>query len=203
MLDQLAVSIACVLIVLLRWSWRVSVCGREPPRASLVVFWHGDIPALLALPRRARRRLAVLVSRSRDGARAAILARRLGLGVVRGSSSRGAVAGGLALARRLRGRGSVALAVDGPRGPRRQIRADPCRLARLAGAAPVVPLGAWIGAGVSLGSWDGMVIPWPFSKVVLAWGSPVLSGDCAAELAATSALAARASRRGSSPEVST
>ena len=88
---------ALLLVRLLRVTWRVRVVGAQ--RADgLYAFWHGDQIGLCAfdfepVP-------AVLVSRSRDGELASRVANALGFPTVRGSSSRGAVSGALALVRR-------------------------------------------------------------------------------------------------------
>ncbi|MBW2537590.1 MAG: lysophospholipid acyltransferase family protein [Deltaproteobacteria bacterium] len=157
------------LVWLLRLTWRVRTLGEPPPRGALFAYWHGDQLALVAAP--LHRRPTVLVSRSRDGQWAALVARWLGFGVVRGSSSRGAVAGGLALARLLISGAPVGIAVDGPRGPRHQVRGAVERLARRTGA-PLVPVAVACSRGLRLGSWDRLLIPAPFSTVVVAFGDP-------------------------------
>jgi hypothetical protein len=114
----------------------------------------------------------VLVSRSQDGQWAALVARWLGFGVVRGSSSRGAVSGAVALARRLIRGEAAAIAVDGPRGPGYQTGNAALRLARRAGV-PLVPVVASCSRGLRLSTWDRMLIPAPFSTVSVCFGPPV------------------------------
>lgn len=157
------------LLRLLRATWRVRVVGAPPADARLFVCWHGDLAALSVLGRFLRRRApAMLVSKSKDGELGARLARQLGLEVVRGSTSRGALSGSLAMLRRLRAGGSVALAVDGPRGPRERAGDSALRLARVGGttvaAVAAVATRAWHAR-----SWDRHAIPAPFSRVVLVW----------------------------------
>lgn len=173
------------LIWLLRWTWRVRVVGRPPPGA-LLAYWHGDQLALAGSGLRAQPTL--LVSRSDDGEWAARVARWLGFGVVRGSSSRGAIPGALALVRRLRDGRPVGLAVDGPRGPRRRAGRSASRIARCAGA-PLVPVAAACGAGIQLHSWDRMLVPAPFTEVVVVFGAPVGETDLQAALERAGALA--------------
>lgn len=158
-----------VLLVLLRWSWRVRVHGAGPRGAVLWACWHGDLIALLAAP--VVPRPTVLVSRSRDGSLAALVARLLGYGVVRGSSSRGAVAGARALVHVLRAGGPAALAVDGPRGPRERASSAAARLAALAGV-PLRPLAARARPALRFASWDRMILPLPFARVEIGLGEP-------------------------------
>ncbi len=79
-------------------------------------FWHRCILPAAYLFR--KKRIAVLTSRSRDGEYIAQVINRLGFVAVRGSSSRGAVAGLRGLQETIREGGMVAFPVDGPRGPR-------------------------------------------------------------------------------------
>jgi hypothetical protein len=38
---------------------------------------------------------------------------------------------------------------------------------------PVVPLVSWATRQIRFNSWDKMILPLPFSTIVLAWGKPV------------------------------
>ena len=164
----LVALLVMVALRLLRATWRVREVGQLPAGRCLVAFWHGDQIALTA----ASLRPTVLVSRSRDGELGALAARLLGYGVARGSTSRGAVAGSLGLARTLRRGGAAALAADGPRGPRHAAAPSAARLARISGAS-LVPVGVTASRAWRLSSWDRMTIPAPFSIVHLAWGDAV------------------------------
>lgn len=170
-----------LLVRLLRVTWRLRITGESSLSAegknprTLFIYWHGDQLALTSVP--LRRRLTVLASRSRDGQWAALSARLLGLEVVRGSTSRGAVAGGLGLARRLLAGGAVGVAVDGPRGPRHQVGDGPARLARRTNA-DLVPVAAAASRGLSLRTWDRLLIPAPFSTVHVVFGHVLTSNNC-------------------------
>jgi lysophospholipid acyltransferase (LPLAT)-like uncharacterized protein len=172
---QLSLRVFVIWIVFsaLRRTWRIRVVGSPPSGATLYAFWHGDLFALTALGRWIRQhRPHVLVSLSRDGDLAARIAERIGLGVVRGSSSRGAVAAGKRLVELMRDGQSAALAADGPRGPRHQCDERPLRLARLA-RTQLVGVAAVARRCWRLRSWDQLAIPRPFAKVVVVWGTAV------------------------------
>ena len=166
-----AVMLFCVLRIL-RLTWRVKVVGSPADGARLVAFWHGDQLLLSALK---ARRMAVLVSRSRDGTLAARLAGWLGFSVVRGSTSRGAVESAIEMVRRLRAGKQVALAVDGPRGPRHRVNGAPHRVA-MAGRCEIAPVAAAARRTFTLSSWDRLCIPAPFTSVVIVWGRRVAAG---------------------------
>lgn len=130
--------------------------------------------------------LALLVSLSRDGEILARIARKLGMEVVRGSSSRGGLGGLRRLYRTIsRGGLSVGLAPDGPRGPARECKPGVLLLAQIAGVR-ILPIASAASSAWRLGSWDRMIVPRPFARVTIVLGEPLsvpvsLAGD---ELAA-------------------
>jgi lysophospholipid acyltransferase (LPLAT)-like uncharacterized protein len=119
------------------------------------------------------RGVTVLTSRSRDGELAEAYARRFGLDVVRGSSSRGGAVALRALAAALRGGHDVALVPDGPRGPRYRLQPGAVALAALT-AAPIVPLACGIRPARRLSTWDEMLVPVPFARCAVVFGAPLM-----------------------------
>jgi lysophospholipid acyltransferase (LPLAT)-like uncharacterized protein len=130
------------------------------------------VPWLNARLRRSHgaRAVSILASRSRDGGLIGDYARRFGLDVVRGSSSRGGAGALRALVAEVRAGRDVALAPDGPRGPRRQLGSGVVTLAALTGA-PVVPLGFAARPSWHLATWDEFQIPSPFARAALVFGA--------------------------------
>jgi len=175
LLALLVALLVTLALWLLRRTWRVRVVGLERAQGSgvLLACWHGDLVALSAAPLDYSPTL--LVSRSRDGSWAAMVARWLGFGVVRGSTSSGAAAGALGLARCLLDGRSVGLAVDGPRGPARHAGGGALRLAARTGAR-VVPVAAACRRALRLSTWDRLFVPAPFATVHIVFGEP-LAGD--------------------------
>jgi hypothetical protein len=152
---------------------RVVLVDPELPsaRPTVYAFLHGRQVGLLGYPR--PRRVAVLASLSRDGDLQTRILSSLGFEVVRGSSSRGADAGLVALVRAVRGGASAAVAVDGPRGPRGVVKPGALFVARAAGGA-VVPVSYAASRCLRLTrSWDHFVIPAPWSRVVVVRGTPI------------------------------
>jgi lysophospholipid acyltransferase (LPLAT)-like uncharacterized protein len=98
------------------------------------------------------------------------VARRVGLGVVRGSSSRGGAVALRGLARAVRAGEDVALVPDGPRGPACRLQAGIVSLAAATGA-PVVPVGVAARPARRLGSWDRFMVPLPFARCAVVFGS--------------------------------
>lgn len=154
-------------------SLRVCVEGQEVHDAALaqgpVVFtcYHGELLPLLLLHR--DRGHVGLASQSRDGGLAGEALLALGYGLVRGSSSRGGVGALLGLRAALRDRRrSVALTVDGPRGPRGLPQPGALSLARSTGA-PMLAVRVWAQPALRLGSWDRFVLPAPFARLHLRY----------------------------------
>jgi lysophospholipid acyltransferase (LPLAT)-like uncharacterized protein len=142
--------------------------------------WHGRIlmiPWLNARLRRAAgaRPVRVMASRSGDGELVALYARRFGLDVVRGSSSRGGPAALRGLAAALRAGEDVAIIPDGPRGPCRRAQPGIVALAALSGA-PIVPVGFAASPARHLASWDHFMIPLPFARAAAVFGVPLSVG---------------------------
>jgi lysophospholipid acyltransferase (LPLAT)-like uncharacterized protein len=133
-------------------------------------FWHRCvIPASYHFR---DNQIAVMTSRSFEGEYIARIIEKFGYGAVRGSSSRGAVGALMGMRRELELNHPVAFTIDGPRGPRYVAKPGPVLLAKKTGRAIgcfyAAVKNAWV-----LNSWDRMMIPRPFSKVVLYATSPI------------------------------
>ena len=134
--------------------------------------WHGQQMLLLRWPR--RRRTAVLVSLSSDGDLLAAALPVLGCAVERGSSSRGGAGGLRGIVRRLKSGCDAAFALDGPKGPRRSVRALGASAAARLARGVVVPLAAACSSSWVLSrTWDRFELPRPFARVVVALGAPL------------------------------
>ena len=133
------------------------------------VFWHEYIFGVL--PRWGHTPLTVLCSQHRDGEWVNQTALALGLNIVRGSSSRG----GSAAIRKMKANSkfsSIAIAPDGPRGPRREMALGPIYLASLLGM-PVVPVGLGITNSYRLKTWDRLAIPTHKSRLRCIFGPKI------------------------------
>lgn len=131
----------------------------DPDRSRfLYAFWHESLLA----PVRFKARVRVLISQHADGELIAQAAQWLGVGVVRGSTTRG---GGPALVElwdHCR-RSHVIFTPDGPRGPRRKVQPGMIILASRSGL-PIVPVGVAYTRSWRAGSWDRFAIPKPFCR---------------------------------------
>ncbi|MES2922830.1 MAG: lysophospholipid acyltransferase family protein [Verrucomicrobiota bacterium] len=148
-------------------------CGVTRPQDPLppVIYtqWHNRIfiiPPIWMRRCGKFRKAVVLASASKDGAILANAVAVFGIGAVRGSSSRRAVAGLIGMKRALKEGLDVCITPDGPRGPRYSFHAGVIKLAESSGAA-IVPIHATYSSAWRLKTWDGLVIPKPFSRVTV------------------------------------
>ncbi|MFO7598733.1 MAG: lysophospholipid acyltransferase family protein [Candidatus Desulfacyla sp.] len=136
-----------------------------------IAIWHGDELALI--PRFGHMRPTLLVSQSRDGERMARATQALGYRVTRGSSTRGAVGGLIALIRAVREGRPVVLAVDGPQGPRGVCKPGIIRVVQKTGA-PLFPVGVAVSHRfVFRKTWNQVYLPIPFSRQVVFVDRPI------------------------------
>src|ERR1035441_2394291 len=140
-----------------------------PPDATfetpvIYAFWHRAVFASAWLWRRIG--IAVMVSRSFDGEYIARTIEKLGYAAIRGSSSRGGGTALLGLKKQLEQGMSVAFTTDGPRGPKYVAKPGPVLLSR-ASALPMAAFYVAIGDAWILNTWDALMIPKPFSKVLV------------------------------------
>jgi 3-deoxy-D-manno-octulosonic-acid transferase len=212
--DRLLVSaggaLGPLLVRALGCTWRVTVLHGDRLSAArgaagpvVFAFWHGALLPLEYINR--ARGICVLSSWHRDGELSARVMTGLGYRVVRGSTSRGAARSLQLLVHGVREGNDVAVTPDGPRGPALTVQTGVLYIARRTGV-PVVPVGVAASRVLRLGSWDGFMIPLPFSRVVVAHGEPLtvapdgpLDGDreaLEARLAAATGEADRVSRGG-------
>ncbi len=137
----------------------------------IYVFWHGRLLPLIHVHR--QQGTVVLVSEPRDGDYLAGLLHHFGFGTVRGSSTRGGVRGLKGLIRAARTGSDLAITPDGPRGPNRELKLGALTVARMTGL-PLVPVGVGVTSAWRIRSWDGLLVPKPFSTVRVAYGPPTL-----------------------------
>lgn len=127
-------------------------------------FWHAGIIVATYVFRDCG--IRVMSSNSYDGEYMGRIIKRFGFVAVKGSSSRNAVRALLGLRRALEEGWTVAFSIDGPRGPRYQVKPGPVALGRSSG----VPLSAFhiaVDRAWVLKTWDRLMVPKPFARVLI------------------------------------
>lgn len=162
--------------------------GAKAVREGPVIFaiWHNRLAISMASYKRflgkaaRKRRLAALVSASRDGGKLAQLLQFFGAQPVRGSSSRRGGQGILELMTWVERGYDIAITPDGPRGPRYQVQRGIVSLAQMT-QQPIIPISAFTPAKFCLRSWDRFQIPLPFAKCLVRIGDPFYVPRAASE----------------------
>lgn len=115
----------------------------------------------------------IMVSRSWDGDLVNGCLRGWGYDTTRGSSSKNGKEALAGMVNMVKERNCCCgLAVDAPRGPARQVKMGIVALARETGQT-VLPAVSWTTRHIQFGSWDRMILPLPFSTIVVGFGRPV------------------------------
>jgi len=152
-----------------------SLLNKAPGEKIIYSFWHNRL-ALVAILRRRfvlrfapERRMAGMVSASRDGGLLARVLEHFDIEPVRGSSSR---RGGQALREMVswaeRGY-DLAVTPDGPRGPCYTVQDGVISTAQLTGL-PIVPVSYHLNWKIRSHSWDRFQIPLPFARCEVTVG---------------------------------
>jgi len=116
-------------------------------------------------------KLGFLISPSVDGEIGVMVVSRFGGHVIRGSSSHTGARALRDYYDALAKQGiSPSITPDGPRGPRFVFKPGAILLSQMA-QRPILPM-AYAASRATLFHWDKFVLPWPFSRIVIAIGAP-------------------------------
>jgi lysophospholipid acyltransferase (LPLAT)-like uncharacterized protein len=174
--SKMALLAGGVLLRLLGHTWRFRLVNggviqelRTRRQAFIYSLWHGHLLSLLWFHR--DQGVLVLISEHRDGELVARTATSLGFGLIRGSTTRGAGRALISMTRELQAGREIAITPDGPRGPAQKFAPGALVAAQRADSF-IVPVVAVADRAWYLRSWDRFMIPKPFARVTIAYGSP-------------------------------
>jgi lysophospholipid acyltransferase (LPLAT)-like uncharacterized protein len=150
----------------------------ERDKRIILTFWHRRLVMMtLAYPfhrlnaKGEPRGLAVLSSDSKDGERSAATWRWFGVHAVRGTAAGDGAKALVRMIRAVKEDWDFAITPDGPRGPAGQLKPGVIALARKTGAW-IVPACVAYSRAWRLKTWDTMLVPKPFSRIVVRYGTP-------------------------------
>ncbi len=149
-------------------AYRDQIDASEGP--VVATFWHYTIFFIFYSLRKLSG--VVMVSASRDGEYISRVANKLGYDTVRGSRKKGGMQAIKGLIRFMREGRNAGIVADGSQGPARVVQAGSIVLASRAGA-PILPMVWSCNRYKRFGSWDGTVLPYPFSHIDFFYGEPV------------------------------
>jgi lysophospholipid acyltransferase (LPLAT)-like uncharacterized protein len=181
LLPFLAATVAKVLSHTLRVRYQ----GEDPVQSFadgnarfILAFYHRRLvlmprayPFHRRTPSGEPRGVAILSSDSKDGERSAATWRWFGIHAVRGTAGHSGAQALVKMIRVVKEGWDLGITVDGPRGPRHQAKPGVLAVARKTGAW-VVPVCVAYERAWELHTWDAMLVPLPFSGVVVRYGEP-------------------------------
>jgi len=140
--------------------------GKQP----IYTFWHDRMLAGTYFFQ--NRGIIVMSSQTFDSEYTARCIQRFGFGIVKGSSTRGAVKGLVGMIRAMKNGAPAAFSVDGPKGPRYVAKSGPVLLAKKTGN-PILPFVVECRSFWRLKSWDQLQIPKPFTRANVILTKPI------------------------------
>ena len=151
--------------------WEIFIKNGKP---VILCCWHQQFLPMIRRGRKYEKyNPAIMISQSRDGELISAIADLCGWRAIRGSSSRGGKRALVMMVKHIKNGGLSAHILDGPQGPLGVAKPGIIQIAALSGAA-LVPVGARAeNAWYIKGSWDRFMIPKPFSKTTVRFGSPI------------------------------
>lgn len=141
-------------------------------------FWHGRLLAPI-IARKVSTKVSVLLSQGKDAELIAFLMKLFKVGTIRGSSARdrqdkGGAGGFKQMVKLLEDqKENVAIAPDGPIGPRMRVAPGVAMLSLVAGAS-IIPLTISARSKIIFNTWDKFLLLLPFSKIRVKFGEPIV-----------------------------
>lgn len=139
-------------------------------KVPIYAFWHDRI--FLGTYFWRNRGIVVMTSQSKDGEYIARFIQRFGCGAIRGSSTRGGSKALVGMIRSMRSGIPVAFTADGPKGPRYKVKLGALLLSKKTGN-PIMPFVIEPRHYWTVGSWDRLQIPRPFTQTRVFIGEPI------------------------------
>lgn len=178
--------ILAAYMVLVKYTtrWTIERADQAAPiigngEGVIALTWHSRFLMLNSAWKKHWQPPHVLISLSRDGGLVNYTTKFLGLSVIRGSSRKigsGKAKGGsralLDMKTALDSGACVVITPDGPRGPRQRLGDGPLRLSKMSGR-PILPCIFSVKNRKMFNSWDRFILPLPFGRGRIVWGTPV------------------------------
>jgi lysophospholipid acyltransferase (LPLAT)-like uncharacterized protein len=150
----------------------------DDKKPVIFALYHGSMIALLGI--HPRKNTTILISNSRDGEMIARACHEMGFSTARGSAGKGGVKGTLELLEAARQGQSIAFMVDGPRGPRQEVKVGIVRIAQMTGL-PIIPIGLSGRTAFWPGSWDRFTATSWSAPMVTIFGEPLSVSESASD----------------------
>lgn len=166
--------LAYILVRAFGATFRIKVLNYEEIEklegGKILCGWHGR--SMIASIFFRKKGFWVIISKSKDGEIQTHVFENLGFNIIRGSTGRGGERALIESIRELRKGATMAITPDGPRGPNKVVQGGIMLMAKKADSW-LVPCGVSARPRFLAKSWDRYMIPLPFSKCLMNFGTPV------------------------------
>lgn len=172
----LAEYVLTFLLRLISLTCKKTYKGSLPDEPCVLLFWHDRLAFMPFIYPHLRqkdkqKKAHVIISEHSDGELITRVISHFGIGAVRGSTKRNAVAAFIGALRVLKDKSDLVITPDGPRGPRHSI-SDGCVSVPQRSRSKIVILHYKSSCSWSFKSWDKMELPKPFSRVSFTISEP-------------------------------
>ena len=143
-----------------------------PTKPVIFAIWHRN--QCMIYNTKDKEKFYVLISASNDGEIVSRGIKCLGLKSIRGSSKRKGVSASLEILDKLKEGSSIAMMVDGPRGPKEKVKDGIIYMAKNSGV-PIVPV-AWASKDktfIKFNTWDEFRLPLGYCRTLAIYGNPI------------------------------
>ncbi len=165
-----AVNVLCKTLRITEINKEVIQQFEQKKQNYVIAFWHGTM--LLPWYLNRDKKVAALISKSKDGDLISKILKKWNYEVVRGSSSSGGDTALKLMIDFAQNKYSVAVTPDGPQGPKKEMKAGAVMTSKKSGI-PLILLGIGIHKKRKLKSWDEFEVPKFFTKVNAVYSDPV------------------------------
>lgn len=183
MLNKIIAKILYFLLRVLKFTYRfhfIDATNKEkakslgPNRTYIFAIWHQNLVGGILAHSNPGDKFTMIISESKDGELVAVTCEQFGHEPARGSSTRGGPKALVEMVKKLKKGIPGALTVDGPKGPKYQVKFGVIEMAKLA-ECPIVPYNAYATKFWTFEkSWDQFRFPKPFSTIYVVIGDPIV-----------------------------
>jgi len=139
----------------------------------VAVAWHDRLAILPKSVIHKNKQFHILVSPHSDGIIIASVLKLFGFHIIPGSTNKDSILAVKSIMHVLKSGENIAITPDGPRGPRHKINSNIISIAKKCNAT-ILPISCITTNAFFLKSWDKLIFPFPFGKIYVYVGAPIL-----------------------------
>jgi lysophospholipid acyltransferase (LPLAT)-like uncharacterized protein len=144
---------------------------RYNTESAIYAFWHNRM-AMMPFDKPKKIKINVLISDHRDGRIIAQTMKVFGFDIISGSSTKNSYSAIKNILKQSNLGQTVAITPDGPKGPKKQINSNIIAISGLC-QKYIIPMTYSCSKAFILRSWDRLIIPKLFNKIVIVLGTPI------------------------------